>query len=202
MSGQLDVQFRKLTFTGPNATPAELEFAPGMNLIYGASNTGKSFAVKSLAFMLAALNRLPDITERRSYDRLWLAMDLGQEQMTLMRALAGGGYDQYRGYVTAASKHQLIQRLSAKHDQSNNRNLSQYLLEHLKLAGKQVATNASGNKRSVNMRDIAKFCIVDETRIQSEVSPVESGQFSAETEDRSVFRLLLSGWMIARLCQY
>jgi len=43
--------FRHLEFTGPNVEPARLQFKPGLNLVYGASNTGKSFAMKSIDFL-------------------------------------------------------------------------------------------------------------------------------------------------------
>jgi hypothetical protein len=184
---------RKLAFTGPEAEVADLTFQPGLNLLWGGSNTGKSFAVKSVAFMLAASNRLPQIDEHIGYDRVWLSADLAEEQLTLMRALAGGAYVQYSGYHTAPSQPHLVQRLNAKHDATNTRNLSQFLLTKLNIAGKKIATDVSGNTKALGFRDLIRYCIVDETAIQSERSPIDSGQYQFETEDRSVFKLLVSG---------
>ena len=39
------LHLRHLVFTGPSITPAELEFVDGLNIIYGASNTGKSASI-------------------------------------------------------------------------------------------------------------------------------------------------------------
>lgn len=53
-----------LSFEGKDKT-AQLIFAPGLTLIYGASNTGKSLAVKAFDFMLGSSQELPNIIERR-----------------------------------------------------------------------------------------------------------------------------------------
>ncbi len=62
------LMLRHLVYTGPGVSAATLRFGPGLNLLLGASNTGKSFAVKTIDFMLGAGGRLPDIEERRAYD--------------------------------------------------------------------------------------------------------------------------------------
>jgi hypothetical protein len=76
---------------------------------------------------------------------------------------------------------------------ANTDNISQFLLDELGFAGKQVAVDANGKKRSLSFRDLSRFCIVDETAIQSEASPAESGQHVSQTLERSVFRLLITG---------
>jgi len=38
----------QLTFTGPNKEPVSLQFEDGVNIIWGASNSGKSFVRKSI----------------------------------------------------------------------------------------------------------------------------------------------------------
>ncbi len=45
MTGLLTL--RHLAFTGPEAVGAGLAFDDGLNIVYGASNTGKSFAVEA-----------------------------------------------------------------------------------------------------------------------------------------------------------
>ena len=53
--------------------------------------------------------------------------------------------------------------------------------------------NAAGKKRALSFRDIVRYCMVDETSIQSEESPVLSGQHINDPTERSVFKLLLTG---------
>jgi len=44
------LRLRALSFHGPFQPPAIVEFEAGLNLIYGASNTGKSFIVDAIDF--------------------------------------------------------------------------------------------------------------------------------------------------------
>ena len=61
-------RLRFLGFFGPQKTPATVTFGPGLNVIYGASNTGKSFIVEAIDFMLGGKPPLRDIPERVGYD--------------------------------------------------------------------------------------------------------------------------------------
>jgi hypothetical protein len=183
-----------LEFTGPDAEKAKLPFAPGLNVLYGASNTGKSFAVKSLDFMLGSSRELPDISERRAYESACLNLLLPTSGfVSLVRALAGGAFDVPASPTLSVGAGHNGRQLSARHDPSNNDNLSQFLLTELSLASKSVAMDANGKKRSLSFRDLARYCIVDETSIQSETSPAESGQYQLTTAERSVFKLLVTG---------
>jgi hypothetical protein len=88
------ITLRRLTFTGQHAEPAELTFARALYILYGASNTGKSFALKSFDFMLGSSTPLPSFAERQPYDRAWLALNLPKYgTATLRRALAGGPFE-------------------------------------------------------------------------------------------------------------
>jgi hypothetical protein len=40
MTARSGIALRRLTITGPHADPAELGFADGLSVLYGASNTG------------------------------------------------------------------------------------------------------------------------------------------------------------------
>jgi hypothetical protein len=73
MSG---LTINKLTFTGNGVAAAEWALQPGLNVLYGASNTGKSFAVKTIEFMLGSGRPLPEIEQLDAYDRAWLAVSL------------------------------------------------------------------------------------------------------------------------------
>jgi hypothetical protein len=72
-----------LSSSGSNVANVGIEFRSRLSLIYGASNTGKSFAYKSIDAALGAGSQLPDIEQRRMFDTLWLAITAGERQMTL-----------------------------------------------------------------------------------------------------------------------
>lgn len=191
---QHPIALKGLSFTGPDRPLAEVDFDLGLNLLFGASNTGKSFMVKVLDFMLGSSRPLPEISERDGYDRAWLALTLPtQGDVTLMRSLAGGAFELHAGHVSAVERGKNVRPLSARHDHSNDDNLSQLLLNELGFGNKYIAVDANGKKRSLSFRDIVRFCLVDETIIQSEISPVEAGQYTTVTAERSVFKFLLTG---------
>ena len=184
-----------LVFTRTAEETAEFVLQPGLNVLYGASNTGKSFTVKTIDFMLGSTRPLPDIRERNGFERAWMAVTLPKAgDVTLMRALVGGSFELYPGHVsTPEATGENVRQLSAKHNHTNTDNISQFLLDELGFEGKWVATDLYGKKRSLSFRDLSRFCIVDETAIQSEASPAESGQYVTPTVERSVFKLLITG---------
>ena len=189
------IHILSLTFTGRDKETVGLSFKAGLNVLFGASNTGKSFALKVLDFLLGGSRALPDIRERVGYERAWLALTLPKTgNVTLMRALAGGSLELHPGHVTETRKgDKSVRRLSARHDAEKTENVSQFLLDELGLAGRWVVMDVNGRKRPLSFRDLVRFCLVDETAIQSETSPAESGQVVSPTVEHSVFKLFLTG---------
>ena len=99
------IHILSLTFTGRDKETVGLSFKAGLNVLFGASNTGKSFALKVLDFLLGGSRALPDIRERVGYERAWLALTLPKTgNVTLMRALAGGSLELHPGHVTETRK--------------------------------------------------------------------------------------------------
>ena len=182
-----------LAFSGPKGARASIEFKAGLNLVFGASNTGKSFAYKSIGAALGASTRLPDIEERSGFDTLWLGINAAEEAMTLCRGLAGGAISLFPGHVSQETANGMARTLTAKHNASDLENISRFLLNKIGIDGKQIATRAAGTKRSLSFRDIVRFFMVDETSIQSETSPALSGQRDSMQAERRVFHLLLTG---------
>lgn len=186
------ITLRHLFFNGPHKRSAALRFSPGVNLVFGASNTGKSFALKALDFMLGSSRDLPDIPERVGYDQSVLGLSIDGDDFTFVRSTSGGKFIVFDGLHEIPPDSGGTE-LSAKHDPNSSDNLSEFLLERIGLAGKAIVQNAAGRKRSISFRDLAHLLIVDETTIQVERSPVETGQYTTRTSERSVLRLLLTG---------
>lgn len=183
---------RHLLFSGPTVKPAELSFLPGTNIIWGASNTGKSFALKSIDFMLGGGKALPGCEERAGYETVWLGFSLaGVGDFTLSRAANGGSFTLYDGLLKSVDPKRKLGVLAAT--QTAKKSVSGFLLQHLGLAGKRVANNSFGRTENLSFRHLAGLSLVDETSIQSERSPVESGQRDDKPVEHSVFRLLLTG---------
>lgn len=190
-----NLTLNELLFTGTDTPSVSWTLQPGLNVLYGASNAGKSFAVKTIDFLLGGSRLLPDISERRTFDRAWLAINGAVSgDVTLMRALAGGALELHGGDIDLIKQRKSNGRhLSARHDHASPDNVSQFLLNEIGLGSKFIAIDVNGKKRSISFRDLARFCITDETAIQAETSPAESGQYATSTAERSVFKLLTTG---------
>ncbi len=184
----------ELAFTGPDRETARLSFEARPNFIYGASNTGKSFSLSAIDFMLGAGSGiLPDIEEAAGYDTAWLALTLPScRTITLSRARAGGDFNVWDGLGAGVDPHARTLVLGGTHSAKNPNSLSHFLLSEVGLAGRRIATNKSGNTENFTFRDLAPFVLLDETSIQAPRSPVTSGQRD-DPREQSAFRLLISG---------
>jgi predicted nucleic acid-binding Zn-ribbon protein len=188
------LSLRHLAFTGPNRTTAEVEFGAGLNVIFGASETGKSFILESIDFMLGGGEDLRDIPERVGYDRVWLGFESPEgKPYTLERAVVGGKYSLFEGLHKAVPASQKPVILNGKHNPQRNNNVSMFLLGLLGLSDKRIQKNARGETNSLSFRNLVHLCVVPEGDIQKRGSPIETGDYLTRTPEMSVFKLLVTG---------
>src|SRR4051794_22266373 len=96
--GIAGLRIRHLSFLGPNKQAATVSFGPGFNVLYGASDTGKSFVVDAIDFMLGGKGPLRDVPEREGYDRVLLGLEnLRGKTFTIHRSTAGGIFKLFEG---------------------------------------------------------------------------------------------------------
>lgn len=189
------LQLRGLSFISPYKEPASLEFQGGLNIICGASDTGKSFILEAIDFLLGAKGSLRDIPERVGYDRERLTLEsLHGEIFTLERSTSGGNFRKFKGnWLTDEPDIESGTILNQKHEHENHSTLSTYLLFLIGLTGKYVQKNQQGMTNSLSFRNIARLILVKESDITKEFSPLLSGQNTEKTKDYSVFKLMLTG---------
>jgi AAA domain-containing protein len=186
------MQLRFLLASGPKSKPAIVEFGPGLNVIYGGSNTGKSHVLRLIDYCLGASKPPEPIIEQAEYDlvHLGVVLDDGSEK-TLVRALKGGDIRVANGLILDRPDPKQGTSVSARH--AANVSLSKFLLAQLGATGSRVQINASGATRELSYRDLERFALVNETKIQESTSPVLSGQYVSKTAETSVFKYLLTG---------
>jgi hypothetical protein len=188
------LRLRHLCFTGPEKPKAKVEFDAGLNVIYGASDTGKSFVVETIDFMLGAKGPLSDIPERVGYDRIFLGIETSEKtSFTLTRATTGGQFRTYEGLHDSVPAGAAAVVLAAAHSPKKTTNASRFLLGKVGLDGRKVRTDADNETRGVSFRDLCHVCLITETDIQKKGSPIETGQVVSKTVEHSVFKLLLTG---------
>ncbi|MBB4212833.1 AAA domain-containing protein [Rhodothalassium salexigens DSM 2132] len=184
------LQLRSIRFRGPKAE-AELNFQSGVNVICGASDTGKSFLADSIDFMLGG-SALKEIPERAKYDQLNLSLAaIGNEDFKLQRSMSGGNFQLFD--LSEGSDAEPT-TLKQKHAHDKTDNLSGYLLDKIGLLGKRILrSKAKGATQSLSFRNLARLVIVQEGEIQQTGSPFWSGQYTTKTSEIATAKLLLTG---------
>jgi len=180
------LQLRKILFLGPK-DKAELTFHTGVNVICGASDTGKSFLADSIDFMLGGSN-LKEIPERTKYSEISLALtSTGDGNWNLRRATSGGNFS----LIDTAADTETLRQIHA-HNKIDN--LSGFLLNKIGLLGKRVLkSKIKGTTQSLSFRNLARLVIVQEGEIQQAGSPFWSGQYITKTSEIATVKLLLTG---------
>ena len=188
------IRLRHIAFTGPSISPSTLKFVDGLNIVYGASNTGKSFAAEAVLFALGAATKLEEIDEIKVYDAVWLGVTVANEgEFTLYRPTRGGDLKIYPGLVMSDATGR-GEVLGGRHSHKKKSTVSYRVLEALGLQDRWIVTDVSGKKESFSVRLLSKYFVVGEQDIMSKGSPVFlSGIPSNRTLERNIFKLLLTG---------
>lgn len=182
-----------LTFTGAAGASASVDFSRHVTVIHGPSDTGKSFIVDAIDFVLGA-KTLKEIPEREGYNRVLLGLQLPNgENITLTRSVDGGGVGLYRTDIRVAPSDAPDKILAAKHSTANTENISRFLLDQVNLDEKYVRKNARNETHMLSFRDLTRLCLIGETEMQAEEAPGLSGNSVNKTKEVSVIKLLLAG---------
>jgi rubrerythrin len=188
------VQLRKLAFLGNGKGPAVLGFDAGLNVVCGASDTGKSFLIEAIDFMLGGTKDLRDIPERVGYDRIRLAVELAnEEKFTFERSSEGGSFKLYEDILGDELQFDGGVTVKQKHGHGATDNLSGWLLYRIELFEKRLRKNAQGDTVSLSFRHLARLVVVDESEIIKNTSPFLTGNPVSKTAEYSTLKLLLTG---------
>jgi len=174
-----------LRFQGPSKK-SEVGFRPGVNVICGASETGKSFLAEAIDFMVGG-SELKEIPEREGYSSIELGMSCTDGTAWLFeRATTGGDFVLRQGEAS--------EKLRQSHAHDRTDNLSGFLLEKIGLLGRRILkSSAKGTTNSLSFRNLARLVIVQEGEIQQKGSPFWGGQFTLKTAELATIKLLLTG---------
>ncbi|MFZ1618552.1 MAG: hypothetical protein WAT41_14485, partial [Flavobacteriales bacterium] len=184
---------KKLRLTGDAVSNAEVIFTTGANIILGPSNTGKTFIFQCINYMLGS-SRIPKtIKEVRPYTRIFLEINsFDKVTYTLESDLKGGDFHLYRNEIDEITFDQNYQILSRKHNPNSEETVSAFLLKLNNNYPKKIRTNAKRKTRQISYRDIVNFLLIDEERIITENSLIES-HYTKATEEKSVLKYITSG---------
>lgn len=185
---------KNLAFVGPGRGPALIDFDYGLNVVCGASDTGKSFLIEVIDFMLGGTADLRDIPERIGYDRARLSVETKEQDLyTFEKSTEGGNFSLYKGVLKGELKVEAGEKINAKHTHGKKDNISGWILDKINLFEKRIRKNQQGITKSLSFRDIARLIVVTESEIIKQSSPFLSGQVVNRTAEYSALKLLLTG---------
>ncbi|MFB7945536.1 hypothetical protein ACFC6L_11485 [Kitasatospora phosalacinea] len=182
-----------LTYAGSGRPDATLDFAPTFTLVCGDSNTGKSFIVDSIDYMLGG-HTTPVIPHAEGYSQILLGLLLPDgSPLTLVRAPGSNNVHVHeadlRGLVHAAPDAVLSARRT-----KNRRDVSHHLLDRLGLADAYIRTNEAGNTEHLKLADLTHLAIVTDERMVDQTPPSQRVRGNAaKTAARSVMKFVLTG---------
>lgn len=186
------IRIDALIFTGPERKPTVLQFHDGVNIIWGASNSGKSFIRKSIDYVLGGDKpTLPP--EGKGYDNylLWLTLP-GSRKISLRCSALGGDIYKADGHQLDFGVNTLgFDALSRKH--VNGPNVSRMLLSEVSFRDAQLLKNERAQKGPFSLRLLMRYLLVDETRMIDERSILLAHNTTITSEDKSLIKFLLTG---------
>lgn len=187
------VKIRNIGFLGSRVAPAWIGFDQNLSVVCGASDTGKSFLVEAIDFLLGG-KELRGIPELAGYEKARIAIESSEKGLwTFERSIEGGNYRIFKGDIEAATDAMESGTMKMKHAAGREDNISGWLLGAIELLGKYVRKNANGDCRSLSFRDIARLVIVNEQEIIRQDSPFLTGQYVSKTAEKSTLKLMLTG---------
>lgn len=191
MKKDYGLKINKLIIVGENKQDAILEFKLGLNVIAGASDTGKTFVFQAVNYMFGGSDTPKEIEEAQGYDEIYLEIeDFKENTYTVRRNINDGKMFIYECAYIDKDKVS-PSNIKEKHDKNNENNISTFLLGLCECKYKDVVKNNKGNTKSFTFRDFAKISMLGEEKIISEKSII-LGKFG-DTGDKNSFKTIITG---------
>jgi hypothetical protein len=183
-----------LILKGENKPDAELKLEQGLNVISGASNTGKTFIFECIDYIFGAKDKPKEIVESHGYTEVLLEIQTYQgKTITFKRNLT----DKKMFYFDCGIKHINSRspiEIKNQHDKNNEKNISKMLLNICGADYTNVLKKQSGHTESFTYRDFAHLTMIHEQEIISSLSPIYLyGAYYKRTRSKSVFKTIMTG---------
>ncbi|MGW0574814.1 hypothetical protein ACWD25_02370 [Streptomyces sp. NPDC002920] len=188
------LQLVHLTYVGSGKPSAQIVFGPELTTIYGASDTGKTFIVRSIEYMLGGA-QLEMVDEAEGYTQILLGLLLPDgSPLTLVRRPGTNSTHLHREDLRDLVHLPADAIVNSVHNARSKNSLSIHLMRAMGLDEVLIRKNEAGGTRSLALTDLVHLSVVTEDRMIAMPSPVlRTGTASTRTAETSVMRFLLTG---------
>lgn len=164
-----------IQYSGEEVAPTKVEFKPGVNIVHGPSDTGKTYLAKTIKYMLAGSTK-PFATET-GYSLITMTLRTDKGKVKLTRNIGSS-----RTTVAADHTFGIIQDDYAAQPTEGNENeltVSDILLRLLGIEERRVVlTNQYGSRRPLTWKTFSDTLHRSEGRITSEESIFSTAKYA------------------------
>ncbi len=187
-------KINKIIMFGLNKKEVYLEFDLGLNVISGASDTGKTFIFQALDYMFGGNIKPKEIEEAQGYDEIYLEIEDFEENIyTLKRNITDGKMFLYQCRYELKDTVATI-NIKEEHNKFDEKNISTFLLNLCGSKYKNVVKNLDGKTKSFSYRDFVRITALNEEKIISEKSIVlGSAGKVVYTSNKNAFKTIITG---------
>jgi hypothetical protein len=184
----------ELRFRGKDIEDAVVTFAPGLSVVAGPSNTGKSLIRAAINFVFGSSEPMTTVDEAKGHQTIFVQLRTSDgNPVTFERSWGGGDIKQYRVPASGITASTPAVALSPKHSADNQANISAVLLSLAGFSGAKLRRNQAGDLRNLSFRDFVEYVLINEERIITTLSPLHTTSYTDKTFETSLFRALLTG---------
>jgi hypothetical protein len=187
-------RLRRLVVSGAGLHSAEIDFANGLNVITGPSNTGKSYVFRCIEYMLGGQSQPKEVTESAGYDTIALEIEsVDGKSYTLRRSLKGGHTHLFDCRFSEIDDKTEVKETLQATPHKTKPSVSSFLMSLSGISPMQVRTNKNDDTENVSFRTLAHLFLVTETQILAEKSPIYSDVNTDNTKNESQFYAFITG---------
>jgi hypothetical protein len=187
------MQLRELRVTGTDKPNAVIKFAPGGNVIAGVSNSGKSYMLRCIDFVLGADEMTKKIDEDAGYELVCLEFaNTRGDSLTLVRQLTGGDVSVHYSTIDKIEGNGTTVAWK-RHGKSTGPDVSSIFLQFAGMKEARLRANSRGATNRLTVRTLLPAFLVDETSIIAERSPVYGSSGYDQTSRKRMLSYLLTG---------
>lgn len=169
-----------------------LTFDKSVKFITGASNTGKSFLISLIDYMLGK-SELMENEEVQEYQTCFMHFTIGGDKYTSFRDVNSDRFFIYTGFVFDKNKENFLVECKTGKSSGKVRNISLFLFEKFGLEDVYICKNLNAEKEKLSMRTLSKVFFAYEKEMIDELSPILVEDKGDKTKFRNIFSFLLTG---------
>ncbi|SIT48186.1 conserved hypothetical protein [Paraburkholderia ribeironis] len=186
------LQIRKILLRGAGLEDAVVQFYSGANVLAGESDTGKSFLLECINFILGA-DKLKHVEEAVHYTHLVVEfVNSKDETITLVRPTDGGNLMVYRVPIEDISGNGEVIAPTRK-GTSKGPDVTSVLLPFAGIKEARLRKNVGGETQRFTIRTIEPLFLIDEVSVIDQHSPVTGKPGFGDTARKRAISYVLTG---------